>query len=67
VGPGSRTVARGRSLEFSTLVLERALVAVSPGIGFGQLGEGLVRFAPVENDHRLKQATASTKKFMRGE
>jgi len=56
----------GGSLEFSKLLLEKALVAVSPGIGFGPLGEGFVRFALVENDHRLKQATASIKKFMRG-
>ena len=46
------------SLEFSKLLLEKALVAVSPGIGFGPLGEGLVRFALIENDHRTRQATA---------
>jgi alanine-synthesizing transaminase len=46
--------------------MEKALVAVSPGIGFGPLGEGFVRFALVENDHRLKQATAGIKKFLRG-
>src|SRR5208282_3981613 len=39
------------SLEFSKLLMEKALVAVSPGIGFGPLGEGYVRFALVENDH----------------
>ncbi len=54
------------SLEFSKLLMEKALVAVSPGIGFGPLGEGFVRFALIENEHRLKQATASIKKFMRG-
>ncbi len=54
------------SLEFSKLLLEKALVAVSPGIGFGPLGEGYVRFALVENDHRLKQAAASIRKFLRG-
>jgi len=54
------------SLEFSKLLMEKALVAVSPGIGFGPLGEGFVRFALVENDHRLKQATAGIKKFLRG-
>ncbi len=54
------------SLEFSKLLLEKALVAVSPGIGFGPLGEGFVRFALVENDHRLRQAAASIRKFLRG-
>src|SRR5579862_8591485 len=52
------------SLEFSKLMLEKALVAVSPGIGFGPLGEGHVRFALVENEHRLRQATRSIKKFL---
>src|SRR5436190_15166907 len=45
------------SLEFAKLVLEKAQVAVSPGIGFGPLGEGHVRFALVENDQRIRQAT----------
>ena len=39
--------------------MEKALVAVSPGIGFGPLGEGFVRFALIENDHRTRQATRS--------
>ena len=52
------------SLEFSKLMLEKALVAVSPGIGFGPLGEGHVRFALVENEHRLRQATRTIKKFL---
>ncbi len=55
-----------KSLEFSKLLLEQALVAVSPGIGFGPLGEGFVRFALVENDHRTKQATASIRRFLKG-
>ena len=41
------------SLEFSKLLLEEADVAVSPGIGFGEYGEGHVRLALVENRHRL--------------
>ena len=53
------------SLEFSKLLMEKALVAVSPGVGFGPLGEGFVRFALVENDHRLKQAAAGIRKFLR--
>lgn len=52
------------SLEFSKLLMEKALVAVSPGIGFGPLGEGHVRFALVENDHRIRQATKSIKQFL---
>ncbi|PWU04426.1 MAG: alanine transaminase [Terriglobia bacterium] len=53
------------SLEFSKLLLEKALVAVSPGIGFGPLGEGHVRFALVENDHRIRQATRSIAQFLK--
>jgi alanine-synthesizing transaminase len=44
------------SLEFSKLLLKEAKVAVSPGIGFGDYGEGHVRFALVENEHRINQA-----------
>jgi len=53
------------SLEFSKMLLEKALVAVSPGIGFGPMGEGFVRFALVENDHRIRQATRSIKQALR--
>ena len=53
------------SLEFSKVLLEEALVAVSPGVGFGPLGEGFVRFALVENEHRIRQATRSIKQFLR--
>ncbi|HUG80516.1 MAG TPA: aminotransferase class I/II-fold pyridoxal phosphate-dependent enzyme [Bryobacterales bacterium] len=52
------------SLEFSKLLLEKALVAVSPGIGFGPHGEGHVRFALVENEHRTRQATRGIKKLL---
>ena len=52
------------SLEFAKLVLEKALVAVSPGIGFGPGGEGYVRFALVENEHRTRQATRGIKKLL---
>jgi alanine-synthesizing transaminase len=44
------------SLEFSKLMLREAKVATSPGIGFGEYGEGYVRFALVENEHRTRQA-----------
>ena len=53
------------SLEFSKLLLEKALVAVSPGIGFGPLGEGFVRFALIENDQRSRQALRSIKQFLK--
>jgi alanine-synthesizing transaminase len=49
------------SLEFSKLVLTKGRVAVSPGIGFGAHGEGFVRFALVENEHRIRQAVRGIK------
>ncbi len=49
------------SLEFCKLVLEEAKVAVSPGIGFGEYGDDHVRFALVENCHRIKQAVKGMK------
>ncbi len=52
------------SLEFSKLLLEKSLTAVSPGIGFGPMGEGHVRFALIENHHRTRQAIRSIKKFL---
>ncbi len=53
------------SLEFSKMLLEKAQVAVSPGIGFGPLGEGHVRFALVENEQRIRQATRSIGQFLK--
>ena len=52
------------SLEFSKLLLEKAQVAVSPGIGFGEYGEGYVRVALVENQQRILQAARNIKRFM---
>jgi alanine-synthesizing transaminase len=52
------------SLEFSKLLLEKAQVAVSPGIGFGEYGEGHVRIALVENEQRIRQAARNIKKFL---
>jgi alanine-synthesizing transaminase len=54
------------SLGFSKLLLERANVAVSPGSGFGEYGEGFVRIALVENRQRLRQATRNIKAFLSG-
>ena len=61
--PAFRTIG---SLAFSKLLLERANVAVSPGIGFGEHGEGFVRIALVENRQRLRQATRNIKGFLSG-
>jgi len=52
------------SLEFSKLLLERASVAVSPGVGFGEYGEGYVRIALVENEQRIRQAARNIRKFL---
>ncbi|MBI3454408.1 MAG: alanine transaminase [Candidatus Rokubacteria bacterium] len=52
------------SLEFAKLLLGEANVAVSPGIGFGEYGEGFVRFALVENEHRIRQAVRGIKSFL---
>jgi alanine-synthesizing transaminase len=53
------------SLEFSKRLLRDAQVAVSPGIGFGETGEGFVRFALVENRHRIRQAVRGIRRFLR--
>ena len=53
------------SLEFSKLLMQKALVAVSPGIGFGPLGEGHVRFALIENEQRIRQATRAIGQFLK--
>jgi alanine-synthesizing transaminase len=52
------------SLEFSKLLLTKAKVAVSPGVGFGEHGEGFVRFALVENEHRIRQAIRGVKPLL---
>jgi alanine-synthesizing transaminase len=52
-------------LEFSKQLLSDALVAVSPGIGFGPMGEGFVRFAFIENEHRTRQAIRCIKQFLK--
>jgi alanine-synthesizing transaminase len=52
------------SIEFSTLLVEKAGVAVSPGIGFGEHGEGYVRIALVENEQRIRQAARNIRRFL---
>jgi alanine-synthesizing transaminase len=55
------------SLEFAKLLMSEALVAVSPGIGFGPMGEGFVRFSLIENNHRIRQATKNIAYFLQRE
>lgn len=55
------------SIDFSMKLLEEAEVAVSPGRGFGDLGEGYLRLALVENEHRLRQAVRQIGRCLRGE
>ena len=52
------------TVEFSTLLIEKADVAVSPGIGFGEYGEGYVRIALVENEQRIRQAARNLRRFL---
>jgi alanine-synthesizing transaminase len=52
------------SVEFSTLLVEKASVAVSPGAGFGEHGEGHVRIALVENEQRIRQAARNIRRFL---
>ena len=54
------------SVEFSKLLLREAKVAVSPGIGFGEYGDGHVRIALVENRQRIRQAVRNIRQFLRG-
>ena len=51
------------SLEFAKLLMKETQLAVSPGIGFGPLGEGYVRFSLIEEDDRVRQATAKLGEF----
>ncbi len=56
--------ARLGSMEFSKLMLTEAAVAVSPGVGFGEYGEGFVRIGLVENEQRIRQAARGVKKLL---
>ena len=53
------------SLEFSKLLLSEAKVAVSPGIGFGEYGDGYVRFSLIENEHRTRQAIRGIRRLLK--
>ena len=52
------------SLEFSKQLLTHAQVAVAPGVGYGENGEGFVRIAMVENEQRLRQAARNVKRYL---
>jgi alanine-synthesizing transaminase len=52
------------SLEYSKLLIEKADVAVAPGIGFGEHGDGYVRIALVENEQRIRQAARNLRRFL---
>ncbi|MBC2778738.1 LL-diaminopimelate aminotransferase [Parasphingopyxis marina] len=54
------------AMEFSKELLRHASVAVSPGVGFGEEGEGYVRIALVENEQRIRQAARNIKKYLSG-
>ncbi len=52
------------SMGFSKILLREAEVAVAPGVGFGEYGEGYVRLGLVENEHRIRQAARGVRKVM---
>jgi alanine-synthesizing transaminase len=53
------------SLEFSKQLLTHAKVAVAPGVGYGEDGEGFVRIAMVENEQRLRQAARNVRQYLK--
>lgn len=53
------------SLEFSKRLLKEAKIALSPGVGFGEHGEGYVRIALIENENRIRQASRNLKAFLK--
>lgn len=53
------------SLEFSKRLLQEAKIALSPGVGFGEYGEGYVRIALIENAKRIRQAGRNLKVFLK--
>ncbi len=54
------------SVDYAKMLIREAKVAVSPGRGFGEYGEGYVRFALVENPHRINQAIRGLRKVICG-
>ena len=62
--PVPEPFAKLGSLGFSKLLIEKADVAVAPGLGFGEYGEGFVRIALVENEQRIRQAARNIRRFL---
>lgn len=62
--PVPEKFARLGSMEFSKILLREAEVAVAPGVGFGEYGEGYVRLGLVENEHRIRQAARGVKRLL---
>jgi alanine-synthesizing transaminase len=62
--PLPKQYAEAGSMLFSKLLIEEAGVAVAPGVGFGEFGEGYVRVGLVENEHRIRQAARNVRKFL---
>jgi len=52
------------SMQFATLMVEKSGVVVSPGVAFGEHGEGFVRIAMVENEQRIRQAARNIRRFL---
>jgi alanine-synthesizing transaminase len=52
------------SVEFAKRLMEQAEIAVAPGLGFGEYGDGFIRIGLVENEQRIRQAARSLKKFL---
>ena len=52
------------SIEFASMIVKEAHVALSPGVGFGPDGDGFVRFALIENEQRISQAMRSLRKTL---
>jgi alanine-synthesizing transaminase len=52
------------SMQFATLMVEKSGVVVSPGVAFGEHGEGFVRIAMVENEQRIRQAARNVRRFL---
>ena len=57
--------AKMGSIEFTKRLMEEAKIAVSPGVGFGEYGDGHVRIALIENEHRLRQALRGIREMFR--
>jgi alanine-synthesizing transaminase len=60
-----KQVGEMKSMEFSKQLLTKANVAVSPGVGFGELGDDYVRIALIENEKRIRQAAKNIKKYLK--